>query len=220
MLSIGNGGVSWAELVIPSGVTSLMVALVPLWMVLVDWLRPKGIRPRAMTLTGLAIGFVGVAVLAGPVRKTGETGYFPGFMALMLACVSWAIGSIFYRNARKPSSGMLAVAMQMLAGGAIMLVVALLRGELAGFSPSHVRWDSIAGWVYLTTVGSLVGYTAYIWLLHASTPARISTYAYVNPFIAVLLGCTVGHESFSPQLVMAGGLIVVAVILIVTERNR
>ena len=215
LLSCGNGGVSWAEQVIPSSVTALLVALVPMWMVLLDWLRPGGIRPRPLVFAGLALGFGGVGLLARVQSGEPGTTYVWGVAALIAATAAWAAGSIFYRHSRKPASPLLGVAMQMLAGGAVMAVVAALRGESARFSPAQVTMASFMGWLYLTTIGSLVGFSAYVWLLRVSTPARVSTYAYVNPLIAVLLGCTIGHERLSDQLFLAGGLIVMAVVTIV-----
>jgi drug/metabolite transporter (DMT)-like permease len=215
LLTIGNGGVTWAEQMIPSSVTALLVALTPLWMALFDWLRPGGVRPRPFVMAGLAVGFVGVALLArGHGNHPGPV-YGWGIVALMTASVSWAFGSIFSRQARKPASPLLGVAMQMMAGGGLLLGLAITRGEASQFSFGQVTWLSAGSWLYLTVAGSLVGYTCYVWLLHATTPARVATYAYVNPFIAVLLGCTMGHEAVSRELFVAGTLIVFAVVLIV-----
>jgi drug/metabolite transporter (DMT)-like permease len=214
MLALGNGGVTWAEQVIPSGVTALLVALTPVWMVLLDWLRPGGTRPRPFVVAGLMVGFLGVALLARGGNHSGPV-YDWGIAALMIASMGWACGSIFNRQAHKPASPLLGVAMQMMTGGTLMLGVAAIRGEAAQFSIDRVTWLSAGAWIYLTAAGSMVGYTAYIWLLHASTPARVATYAYVNPLIAVLLGCTIGQETFSHELFVAGALIIAAVILIV-----
>jgi drug/metabolite transporter (DMT)-like permease len=215
MLLIGNGGVSWAEQWVPSGTAALLVALTPLWMVLLDWLRPGGIRPRAFVGAGLVVGIVGVALLARGHGEHHGAAYGWSVAALMAASFSWAFGSIFNRTARKPASPFLGVAMQMIMGGVALFSVSAMNGEFANFHFSQVTAISFASWLYLTLAGSLVGYTAYIWLLHATTPARVATYAYVNPLIAVLLGCTLGHEIFSHELLVAGALIIVAVALIV-----
>ena len=215
LLAVGNGGVTWAEQFIPSSVTALLVALTPLWMVLFDWLRPHGVRPRPFVVAGLAVGFVGVALLARGDGNHPGAAHGWGIMALMAASISWAFGSIFGRHAHKPSSPLLGVAMQMIAGGSLLLGMAMLGGEAAQFSFGQVTVLSAGSWLYLTVAGSLVGYTCYVWLLHVTTPARVATYAYVNPFIAVLLGCTVGHEAISRELFVAGTLIVLAVVLIV-----
>ncbi|HLX96070.1 MAG TPA: EamA family transporter [Verrucomicrobiae bacterium] len=220
LLTIGNGGVTWAEQVIPSSVTALLVALTPLWMVLFDWLRPGGPRPRPFVIAGLTVGFMGVALLAHGHGNHPGPAYGWGMAALMAASMSWAFGSIFSRQAHKPASPLLGVAMQMIAGGSLLLVIAFARGEVMQFSPGQVTWLSAGSWLYLTAAGSLVGYTCYVWLLHATTPARVATYAYVNPFIAVLLGCTIGRETFSHELFVAGTLIIAAVMLIVRGGAR
>jgi drug/metabolite transporter (DMT)-like permease len=149
------------------------------------------------------------------VNESSGSAYGWGVAALMLSSICWAIGSIFNRHARKPGSALMGVGMQMSAGGVLLLVIAAVLGEPAAFSFSRVTAVSAWAWLYLTLIGSLVGFTAYIWLLQVSTPARVSTYAYVNPLIAVLLGCTVGHEPMSKRLLVAGALIVLAVALIV-----
>lgn len=215
MLTIGNGGVTWAEQVIPSGMAALLVALTPLWMVLFDWLRPSGVRPRALVIAGLGVGSVGVALLARGHGDNSGSARTWGVLMLLAASMSWAFGSIFNRRARKPASPLLSVAMQLIAGSSLLLVLAVVRGEPARFSFAQVTPLSFWAWLYLTVAGSLIAYTAYVWLLHATTPARVATYAYVNPLIAVLLGCTIGREAFSQELFVAGGLIIVAVALIV-----
>ena len=215
MLAVGNGGVTWAEQFVASSVTALVVALTPLWMVLFDWLRPGGQSPRPFVIAGLAVGFIGVALLGHGHGDYRGSAYDWGIAALMLASIGWAAGSIFNRQALKPTSPLLGVAMQMISGGTLMLGFAAARGEAAQFSLDRITPLSASAWLYLTVLGSLVGYTCYVWLLHASTPARVATYAYVNPFIAVLLGCTIGHEPFSHELFVAGVLIIAAVVLIV-----
>ena len=215
LLLIGNGGVTWAEQVIPSGVAALLVALVPLWMVLVDWIRPQGKRPGALVFAGLAVGFLGVALLARGNGHGAGTNYSWSVVALMAASLGWAVGSVFNKHADKPASPLLGIGMQMIAGGAALLLVALGKREFASFSTDSVSAKSLAAWAYLTTAGSLIGFPAYIWLLQVSTPARVSTYAYVNPFVAVLLGCTLGNEAFTRDLFLAGVLIIAAVALIV-----
>jgi drug/metabolite transporter (DMT)-like permease len=216
MLVIGNGGVTWAEQRgIPSSTAALLVALTPLWMVLLDWLRPGGIRPRALVGAGLVVGIVGVALLARGHGEHHQTAYGWSIAAVMTASIGWAFGSVFNRSAHKPSSPFLGVAMQMIAGGAMLVGLGTTQGECMQFSFARVTAVSFGSWLYLTIAGSLVAYTAYVWLLNVSTPARVATYAYVNPFIAVLLGCTLGHELLSHEIFIAGALIIVAVALIV-----
>jgi drug/metabolite transporter (DMT)-like permease len=214
MLLIGNGGVTWAEQMIPSSVAALLVALTPVWMVLFDWLRPQGRRPGPIVALGLAVGFAGTAMLAGGRWNGAGPNYGWGVAALMAASICWALGSIFNRSANKPASPFLSVAMQMIAGGTLLLGVSGSTGEWMTFSPGQVTWSSFAAWLYLMLAGSIIGFTAYVWLLHATTPARVATYAYVNPFIAVLLGCTIGREPFSQDVFIAGAMIITAVVLV------
>jgi drug/metabolite transporter (DMT)-like permease len=206
--------------VIPSSVAALIVALIPLWMVLLDWLRPGGTRPGPLVFIGVAVGFIGVMFLVRKPETAAGAAYTWGVLALVAATICWAVGSLFNRNARKPSSPLQSVAMQMIAGGGLMLVLGLACGEGRAFSWEAISAVSAWAWIYLTLVGSLIGFTAYVWLLGVSTPARVSTYAFVNPLIAVALGCTIGREPFTSELVLASGLIVVAVALIVGSGMR
>jgi drug/metabolite transporter (DMT)-like permease len=172
------------------------------------------VRPRALVGLGLLIGLAGVVLLAHKQTAGTSAAYGWAVVALLAASVCWALGSVFNRTARKPESAFQGVALQMIAGGAILFGVAASQGELSQFSGVRITALSFWAWLYLTLAGSLVAYTAYVWLLHATTPARVATYAYVNPLIAVLLGCTVGREAFAPETYLAGGLIVVAVVLV------
>jgi drug/metabolite transporter (DMT)-like permease len=214
MLMIGNGGVTWAEQMIPSGVTALLVALTPMWMVLFDWWRPRGGRPGPLVIIGLIVGFAGVALLARGQRNSAGAASGWGVAALMASSFGWSLGSVFNRGAHKPASPFLSVAMQMIAGGVLLLGVSVATGELNRFSPVQVTLLSFGAWLYLMIAGSLIAYTAYVWLLHATSAARVSTTAYVNPLIAVLLGCTIGREPFSHDILMAGTLIIIAVVLV------
>jgi drug/metabolite transporter (DMT)-like permease len=215
MLMIGNGGVTWAEQVIPSGVAALIVAITPVWMLLFEWLRPNGVRPRLDVLAGLALGFGGVAMLArGEYNGAGPAQVW-GIAALLAASIGWAAGSIFNRAAQKPDSALLGVGMQMMTGGGLLLLISLALGESGELSFSNVSSASAMAWLYLVGAGSLIGFTAYIWLLKVSTPARVATYAYVNPLIAVLLGCTIGREPLSRDLLLGAALVIGAVALIV-----
>ncbi len=214
MLTLGNGGVTWAEKTIPSSIAALLIGLTPVWMVLFDWLRPHGTRPSAIVMVGLAVGFAGVALLAGGKHHGNGSGNVLGVVALMAASIGWSFGSLFNRSANKPASPLLAVSLQMITGGAVLLGLSAASGEWKSFSPAQVTRLSFFAWLYLMAAGSIIAYTAYVWLLHATTPARVATYAYVNPLIAVLLGCTIGGEPFSREMMLAGALIVAAVVLV------
>jgi drug/metabolite transporter (DMT)-like permease len=204
----GNGLVCWAEQTVPSGVTSLIIGVTPLFMVLVEWAWPGGRRPRAATFGALLLGLAGVAWLAAP-WETSARGGLPwgGVTALLGACVLWAIGSIHSRHVKSGADLMLGCALQMLAGGALQLVAA---GAV-----------SAAGWgafVYLVVVGSLVGFSTFVWLMRHSTPARVATYAYVNPVVAVLLGYFVLHEPVTARTLAASAVILAAVALITLQK--
>ena len=221
LLLAGNGGVTWGQQTVSSGVTALMVAAVPLWMNLLEWLRPAGRRPSAAVLTGIGLGFAGVALIALGKDEQGRAVIDPaGAIALLIAPFCWAFGSLYSRQAEQNSSALLNVAMQMICGGALMLLLGGALGEAHTFQLSNVTASSARAFVYLTLIGSLVAFTAYVWLLQVSTPARVSSYAYVNPFVAVVLGKLILDEPFPHSVLMAGALIIVAVVLITSEKGR
>jgi drug/metabolite transporter (DMT)-like permease len=215
LLLVGNGGVSWAEKRVPTNITALTVAGTPLWMLLLDWLRPNGKRPHGLVFAGLGLGFVGVALIVSSRDAQGHGVMDPaGALMLISASICWAAGSIFSRHAKQPSSAMLAISMQMIAGGLLMLLAGSLLGEIQRFHWHTISTTSAEAFVYLTIFGSLVGFTCYVWLLRVSTPARVSTYAYVNPLIAVVMGRVVLGEPLPGRALLAGVFILAAVILI------
>lgn len=217
----GNGGVSWAQRFVPSGITALIVAATPLWMNLIDWLRPAGKRPGAAVFGGLALGFAGVTLIGLSRDHLGHRIVSPlGAIVLLLATLCWASGSVFSRHARQAASPLLAIGMQMITGGALLIVCGAAGGELPSLHPSAFSHASIVAFVYLTIFGSLVGFTAYVWLLQVSTPARVSTYAFVNPLIAVLLGRVFLGEPLPGSVLFAGTLVIAAVVLIVLRKQR
>ena len=226
----GNGGVVWAEQFVPSGMAALLVAILPFWMVLLDWIRPNGVRPGAGVIAGLILGLAGLVILIGPsalnptaasdeAARNGEGVVLIGAVVLILASLSWALGSIYSRHAPLPKSAFVATGMEMFAGGALMLLLALLRGDHMQFDPADVSARSMIAFVYLTTVGSLVGFTAYIWLLKVEPASRVSTYAYVNPVVAVFLGWALAGEALSLRTAIAAAIIIGAVALITTSRS-
>jgi drug/metabolite transporter (DMT)-like permease len=221
MLLGGNGAVVWAEQRVPSGVTALLVAMVPLWMVLIDWARPGGVRPTLLVAAGLALGLAGLALLIGPEQLLGgaRTDH-AGALVLALGCLSWSLGSVYSRHAPLPSSPQLATAMEMLAGGALLLVASLARGEWPLLDPHAVSLRSLAALGFLVVFGSLVAFSAYIWLLRQTTPARVSTYAYVNPVVAMLLGWAFAGEPLSARTLLAAAVIVAGVVLITSSKVK
>jgi drug/metabolite transporter (DMT)-like permease len=221
MLVGGNGGVTWAEQTVPSGTAALLVAMVPIWMVLIDWLRPGGSRPGRMVFLGLALGFLGVVLLIGP-RGTGgrEAIHLVGAAVIIGAALSWSTGSIYSRSAKLPESPLVATALEMLAGGALLFLVGSISGEWGELNLAQISSRSLISLGYMILFGSIIAFTAYIWLLRVSTPARVSTYAYVNPVVAVFLGGAVLGETLSVHTLIAAAIIVSAVIIITVNRSK
>src|SRR5437763_877139 len=218
MLGVGNGAVNWAEQRVSSGLAALIIAGTPLWFALFDWLRPGGTRPTLQTVLGIAVGFAGVLMLVGSRSALrGGAPDFTGVVALVCASVSWAIGSLYTKYSPKPESPMMVAAQQMVAGGIILALGGLAMGET--LDTTRVSTRSLAAFVYLTFIGSLVGFSAYAWLLKATTPARVSTYAYVNPVIAVFLGWSFGGETLTGRMLAAAGVIVLGVVIITARRT-
>ncbi len=224
----GNGMVAWAEQKVPSGIATLIISVSPLFIVLLDWLvlvvgkdASRGARPTAATFVGLGLGFVGLALLVGPDISRGGEGLDPWRVGgLVIACFSWGLGSIYTRYARQPAAPFTGAAIQQLTGSIWLFVVSLALREPAHFEFAAVTGRSLLAWVYLVAAGSLVGFTTFVWLMKHSTPARVSTYAYVNPVVAVFLGWLVLHESVSPRIFLAAGIIIAGVAIITVAKNR
>ncbi|HEX4441078.1 MAG TPA: drug/metabolite exporter YedA [Thermoanaerobaculia bacterium] len=215
MLLGGNGLVTWAEQRVSSGIAALIVASVPIWMTVIDAIHRRE-RPHGVVLLGLAIGLGGIAFLIAPGQFAGGTRVDPlGAAALLTAALMWSIGSLYGRRAKLPSSTLLATAMEMIAGGAVLFLASAVTREWGGFSLSAVSARSALSLSYLVVAGSLLGFTAYVFLLRATTPARVSTYAYVNPVVAVLLGWAMLGEALTPRILIAAAVIVAAVALII-----
>jgi drug/metabolite transporter (DMT)-like permease len=217
----GNGIVSWAEQWVPSGLTALLIASVSLWMVLFAWVAEPGNRPGPRTIGGLVLGFLGVAVL---VKPGGEVAADPrllfGALALVLASAFWAGGSVWSRRADLPANAMMATGMEMIGGAVSLAVVGTLAGDWSRLDVGAITLRSWLSLGYLIVFGSVVAFSAYVWLLKVSTPSKVATYAYVNPVVAVLLGVWLGAETLAPSTLGAAAVILVAVILITTERAR
>ncbi len=217
----GNGGVVWAETRVPSGLAALFIATEPLFIVLLDWLRPNGHRPGAYVVVALLLGFLGVSLLVSPWDLIGGGAVDPlGALAVILASLCWAIGSLYTaRGAPLPKSPMLATGMEMLLGGLMFLVVATVAGEWSRFSVATISLKSALAVLYLITFGAIVGFTSYIYILKNASPARASTYAYVNPVIAVFLGWALGGESITSRAILAAVFIVAAVVAITRHQS-
>lgn len=220
LLLVGNGGVSWAEQTVPTNMAALLIAGTPLWINLIDWLRPEGRRPRVLVVVGLCLGFAGVAIIVASKDRLGQSIVDPvGAGVLLLASLCWAAGSVLSRHVPRSDSALLTVSMQMIAGGLFLTIAGGLLGEIQNFRWQQITPNSAYAFLFLTVFGSLVGFTAYVWLLQVSTPQRVSTYAYVNPLIAVLLGWLVLDEALPQGALVAGGLIIAAVVAITSVKT-
>jgi drug/metabolite transporter (DMT)-like permease len=216
----GNGAVVWAEQFVPSGLTALLVSILPFWLVIIEWVRPPRRRPSGAVLAGLVLGFIGIIVLVGPSDLGGHGDVSSlGALVLILGSLSWAIGSFWSRDAQLPESGLLTTGMEMLGGGVLLLIVGALTGEISQFDIHRISSASAAGLIYLITFGSLIGFTSYIWLLDKVSPARLGTYAYVNPIVAVLLGWAIAGERLSVRTGVAAAIVICAVAIITTARS-
>ncbi|HEY0528409.1 MAG TPA: EamA family transporter [Gemmatimonadaceae bacterium] len=215
----GNGAVVWAEQFVPSGLTALIVSILPFWLVIIEWVRPPRKTPGAAVIIGLIVGFIGIVVLVGPGNLGGGDISYAAALVLILGSLSWALGSFFSRDAALPDSGLLTTGMEMLGGGVLLSIAAVATGELRSFHVAEVSRASTLGLLYLITFGSLIGFTSYIWLLDKVSPARLGTYAYVNPVVAVLLGWAIAGEKLSFRTGVAAAIVICAVALITTART-
>ena len=210
-----SAAVVWSELSVPSGVVALIVSTVPIWVVLVDWLRPHGHRPRTSTFIGLALGLIGMVILIGPKAIIGQ-GHVDEVGALVLLCgsLSWAIGTILSKGSKRSGSPLVYSALQMLSAAVAMGGMSLASGELTRFSPGAVSLQSWLSFAYLVLAGSIIGYTAYIYLLGVVSASKASTYAYVNPVIAVVLGWAFANEPIGLRTIAAAVVILAGVAII------
>ncbi|HWR40535.1 MAG TPA: EamA family transporter [Patescibacteria group bacterium] len=222
LLVCAMGGLVWAEQFVPSGTAAIIFATVPLWMTLIAWAFQSSGRPRFLVMAGLALGFCGVILLVK--NSVAQIGSNPlewlGYIVVTLAAVSWAWGSLYSRTANLPTSPFLSVAMQNLTGGACYLLISFLAGEWTSFSDNSVSWDSALALAYLIVFGSLIGFSAYIWLLKAADPTLVSTYAYANPIVAVFLGWLLAGEQLATSDALAAAMIIGAIIMITKSQSQ
>ncbi len=221
----GNGGVVLAQQYISSSLAALLVATEPFWIVILSWLWLNGSRPNWKVVLGLLLGFLGVFLLIsgnGVNRSisSGSIGHWIGILAVIGGALSWAMGSIYGLRAPVPKSSILTAGMQMISGSLSLLLVGLLTGEWSRFSPATVAPGSLFAVAYLIIFGSLIGFTAYSWLLKNAPPSKVATYAYVNPGIAVFLGWLIAGESFSGRMLIGAAVIVGSVALITSQKTR
>jgi drug/metabolite transporter (DMT)-like permease len=207
----GHGLLAWAEQRVPSGIAALIVATGTVWMIVVEWAWPGGKRPKAGALAGAVLGIAGVGLLMGG----GDSGVdVLGAGALTAAALSWSIGSIYGRHSALPKSPPQSTGMQLLAGGALLIAVAAATGELGGWDPRAVDARAALSLGYLIVFGSVAGFTAYVWLMQKCSPVKVSTHNFVNPVVAVLIGWVFAGERLTPRMMLAGGIIVLAILLI------
>jgi drug/metabolite transporter (DMT)-like permease len=219
MLAGGNGLVTWAETRVSSSLAALLIALVPSYVTLLEWVRPGGTRPTRADATGVAIGMLGMLLLVRPAAGVARASHWEGVAALSVGGLCWALGSLYSRYRPTHPSRTLSAAMQMLAGGLALAIGAALQGELATFQVSAVSARSLLALLYLTVFGSLVAFSAFNWLIGVTTPARLSTTAYVNPLVALLLGWAVLGETVHP-ISLAGALLILAAVALMARASR
>jgi drug/metabolite transporter (DMT)-like permease len=221
LLGGGMGMVAFGEQTVPSGITALFIAMMPVWVAVLGrgFLRER--LPR-LAVAGIVLGFAGVAILIGPSALGGAGAFEPlGLAAILVSPIAWSGGSLFASHrAVLPRHPLVATGAQMLTGGLVLVAMSLASGELVGFRIEAVSTDSWLATLYLTVIGSLVAFTAYGWLLRVAPLPLIATYAYVNPVVAVILGAVILSEPIEPRTLVAGAVIVGAVALIVTARGR
>lgn len=225
----GNGLVSWAEESVPSGIATLIISAGPVFIVLMDWafqVMFRGARhearPNLLTFIGLALGIAGLGILVGPdVFKQGVGALDPWrVLGLLAATLFWGVGMIYMRYARTPAEPFTAAGIQMLTGSGWLLATAVATGELGRFEPSAVTTTSLLAWGYLVIFGSLIGFSTFTWLMKHSTPAKVSTYAYVNPVVAVFLGWWLRDEIVNGRVFLAAAVIIAGVALITIAKTR
>jgi drug/metabolite transporter (DMT)-like permease len=210
----GNGGVVWSEQTVPSGLAALMVSSSPLWMMIIDSVRPGGRRPHLRAVLGILVGFAGVLLLFWPAKDGGQLSMNPlGAVVLLFATFSWACGSIYSRHAHLPASPLMGTSLEMLIGGTALTLLGLVTGEAGRVQWSSISTQSLLGLAYLIVFGSLIGYASYTWLLRVAPTSLVATYAYVNPVVALAVGALFGGEGFAFREIIAAAVILGSVAL-------
>jgi drug/metabolite transporter (DMT)-like permease len=215
----GNGGVVWAAQFIPSSLSALLVATMPLWMILINTLRPGGDQPSPREMSGILIGFCGAVLLIGWTTNSATPANLYGAIVVLAASLFWAVGSIFGKAAELPTSSLITTGVEMLAGGIGQIAVALFFGEFESFSVDAISSRSALAWTYLTVIGP-VAFVAYAWLLRVAPIPLVATYSYVNPLVAILLGYFLGKEIITARILLAAALIIGSVVLVSRPKSR
>ena len=219
----GNGGVTLSEQYVPSGLAALLVATVPIYIALLSWIFGLSERPRAITMLGLAGGFAGVAFLIAPAAHFSNSGESPrawiGMSILLCSSLIWSAGSLYSRNVHNASSPFLAAGQQMLCGGTLLVIAGFVMGEWQRLDLGQITTVSMMAFIYLVLIGGIVGYVSYTWLLRYCEPAKVATYAYVNPIVAMLLGVFFAGERLTLRTTLAAGLIIGSVAVVITAQQ-
>ncbi|OKP96137.1 multidrug transporter [Paenibacillus sp. P46E] len=218
----GNGLVAWSEQRVSSSIASLIIAAVPVWMMLFGWFGRSGKRPNTGVIAGIVLGLLGIAVLVFQPGQgdTGTATDLTGIITLLIASLSWAAGSMYSRSARIPDSPLMSTAAQMLTGGVLLIAFSYVTGDWSKLEVSTISLRSYAAFGYLVAFGSIIGYTAYIWLLKNADASLASTYAFVNPVVAVILGWAMVGEQLTANTLAAAVIIIAAVVLVTLFRSR
>jgi drug/metabolite transporter (DMT)-like permease len=220
MILVGHGSLAWAEQYISSGYAALLCSAIPVWMVLMGWIQSRSDRPDKFTVVGIVLGISGVALLSGTgeefsISTTASSGtVIASIIFLVGSGLFWAYGSIKSRKFNKEIPLLYSVSIQILAGGTALLLLSLLRGEAAETSMANFSIASVASLLYLIFLGTLLGYSSYVWLLKVSSPAKVGTYAFFNPLVAVFLGWIIADEPITSVMIFGAAAILVSVLLI------
>ncbi|MGB9975995.1 drug/metabolite exporter YedA [Thermovenabulum sp.] len=222
LLFFGNGFVVLAEQLVPSGIAATIIATVPLWIILLEWLWKKQKSPNKGVILGIILGFAGILILVTNSSGTPDKNNINplGVALLLFASFSWSLGSLSSRTVDQPRSPLLFTAMQMIVGGILLFLASILKGEWAHFNIFDLSFRSFLSLLYLIIFGSIVAYNAYIWLLKNADSALVSTYAFVNPIVAVFIGWLIAGEQLTVNTLIATIIIILSVIIITIFRNR
>lgn len=217
---ICHGGVSWAAQHVPSGISALLMASISMWTALLEWVRGAQSRPSRLVMISLLVGFGGIAaLLIHPEVLSGSKVGALGAVVVLVGAFSWAAGTVLTRRMPLTTSTIVNSGMQMLTGGGLLLILGVVSGQAANFHPAEVPPQGILAMLFLTFVGSLVGFTCYVWLLGVVPPTQVATYAYVNPIVAVYLGFALAGEQLTTRSLIASAIVIASVATIVTSRK-
>jgi drug/metabolite transporter (DMT)-like permease len=219
----GNGSVTFAERYVPSGETALLVGCVPIFMTLFAWFAGITRRPSISISLALALGLAGVGVLAHAGTNSSQASpqqHLLGVVVILFGCVIWSFGSLYARRARRADSAILNIGLQMFVGGTLLFFASLFAGEPTSLNLGAISQRSLLAWIYLVTIGAVIGYSAYVWLVQVASPSLVGTYAFVNPTVAVFLGWLLGAEAIGASTIIGACGIVGAVAIIVLSRRQ